>query len=188
MKKLLAICVLICIFCLSSCSLFVTKLEGIDAFGIGSSDLGLCNGVMPRNMDNRFEYIDANHFFLSEYELTKYEVQKVLLYFTYNSTTYESAKECVNNELYLVKRNDETESKYTFYNNLAYKENYTEGEDDIEFPSFYRMVAFCDDSCTIVFYGLFIPDNSVHLNKDSSPTTFDEHLKYFYDDWYDFFS
>ena len=51
-----------------------------------------------------------------------------------------------------------------------------------------RMVAFCDDSCTIVFYGLFIPDNSVHLNKDSSPTTFDEHLKYFYDDWYDFFS
>ena len=111
---------MICILFLSSCSLFVTELEGIDSFGIGNSDLGLCNGVMPQNMDDRFEYIDANHFFLSQYALTKYEVQKVLLYFTYDSATYESAKECVNNELYLVKRNDETDSKYTFYNTTIY--------------------------------------------------------------------
>ena len=188
MKKILAIILVLCTLCLTSCSLCVIEFEGLEAFGEGNSNLSLCQEVIPPGMISKFEYCNGNHFFLDKYEFTKYEVQKVLLYLTYDANIYAEAKAYVNANLHLVERNDETESNYTFFDNYGYEKFYKEGRGIVDYPTFYRMVAFDDDNYTIVFFGMYIPDNSIHLGNDDSPTTFDEHLKYFYGDWYDFFA
>ena len=46
MKKILAIRLVLCTLCLTSCSLFVTEHEGLEAFGKGNADLGLCNELI----------------------------------------------------------------------------------------------------------------------------------------------
>lgn len=187
-KKLLAIIISIFTFCLTSCSLFVIEYEGLETFGIGSSNVGLCVGFIPDDMLSKFEYRNGNHYFLSEYELTRFEVQKVLLYLTYDSDVYINAKEYVNTELHLVERKDKTTCNYIFYDHYGYEEYYEEGRKEVKYPYYYKMVAFNDDNHTIVFFGMFLPKNSVHLKKDNAPITFDDHIKYFYSDWYDFFS
>ena len=188
MKKILAIILVLCTCCLTSCSLFITEYEGLETFGVGNSDMSLCQEVIPSGMISKFEYSNGNHFFISKYELTKYEVQQVLLYLTYYADTYTDAKAFVNTNLHLVERSDETVSNYVFFDNYGYEKFYKEGRGVLDYPTFYRIVAFDDDNYTIVFFGMYIPDNSIHLGNDDSPTTFDEHLKYFYGDWYDFFS
>ena len=188
MKKILAIILVLCTCCLTSCSLFITEYEGLETFGEGNSDMSLCQEVIPSGMISKFEYSNGNHFFISKYELTKYEVQKVLLYLTYDADTYTDAKAFASTNLHLVERSDETVSNYVFFDNYGYEKFYKEGRGMVDYPNFYRMVAFDDDNYTIVFFGMYIPDNSIHLGNDDSPTTFDDHLKYFYGDWYDFFA
>ena len=162
MKKVLLLLLCACItisFC--SCSDTV-ELHGLDEFSPANSSIDLCWRLLPSSsFVDDFDYLDGDYEYryYQKFGGDWYSKEHALMYLIYDESNYLLAKEYMLENIALSSINVFSYNGYQFYENLnshklgAYY--YRENED---FPYWFNMIAYNDESHTLMFLG-FRVDN-----------------------------
>lgn len=178
MKKTLSILFILTLcFSMCSCSWLCERyVEGLDTYDKGNSAFSICNGPMPLDMIDRFEYIDGNHYFYSYNGYIDYCYDKMLIYLTYDEKTYLEAKEYVFSDAEL---NDDktvgTIGSYVLYTKWGWNNE--------SYPYWYSLIAFSDETNTFVVISMY---DSRLRNANPEDYPLNEHIKEHFGEWYEF--
>ena len=180
MKKLSLILVfIVTLSLLCSCALgiFDYSYYGIENFHPALSNVGVCRQLIPENFLESYEYEDGDFFYECDKNFSSKMIDRALLYLIYNDTEYALAKECVLSQLSL-RDTGEVLNEYVFFENIRFTDEWFI---DHVYPYDYNMVAFNDNSNTIVFFGLYSD-----IARDNPDDSIASHVIKYYGDWYNF--
>jgi hypothetical protein len=120
-------------------------------------------------------------------EVTDEDVEKAFMYLTYDDQTYLEAKEyLLSCDYYDFDSKAYRLNDYVFYEDLdklnsfrndGFFEKYDIPESEYRYPRWYNMVGFSDKANTIMF---------LNASKFRAIDSFEEHVKAYYGEWYDF--
>ena len=171
---------LLCCMLLSSCAKSFRNFQsGLENFHPANSDHGLCNGLMPDDFIDSFEYLDGNYY--KEYNssgLFRNVCERSLVYFEYDDTVYNDAKSYVTENLILGETTFATHGGYSFFINKT-------REYDTGYPRNFNMYGYNDEKNTLVFLGFYV---SVELYEEVDELSADwpAFLEKYYGEWYSF--
>ena len=160
MKKVLLLLLCACItisFC--SCSDTV-ELHGLDEFSPANSSIDLCWRLLPSSsFVDDFDYLDGDYEYryYQKFGGDWYSKEHALMYLIYDESNYLLAKEYTLENTALSSINVFSYNGYQFYENLNFHTlgayYHRENED---FPYWFNMIAYNDEKCTLVFFGLYV--------------------------------
>ena len=179
MKKHLLILSLCCLL-LSSCAKdFQNFQSGLENFHSANSDHGLCDGLIPDDFIDLFEYMDGTYY--KEYTssgLFRDVCERSLVYFEYDDITYNNAKSYAIENLILDEKQFAEYGGYSFFTNKT-------REHDTGYPRNFKVYGYNDENNTLVFLGFYV---SVELYEevDALANDWPAFLEKYYGEWYSF--
>lgn len=180
MKKLSLILVFILtlsLLCSCGLGLLDSSYYGIENFHPALSDVGVCRQLIPKNFLDSYKYEYGDFFYECIDNFGPNMIDRTLLYLIYNDTEYALAKECVLSQLNL-RDTGETLSEYVFFEHMRFTD---ERLSKHVYPFYYNMVAFNDNSNTIVFFGMYS-----FIAREQPDDSIASHVIKYYGDWYSF--
>ena len=184
MKKitcLLLISAFLC-FCLSSClsdNDCTTKKMSLEDFSPNISEMSLGQKIIPVDFIDKYNYSDGYFCYDSGYLFSNTSRERLLLFFQYDDTTYQLAKEYAMQNLTLSNDPVEIYNDYHFYDNLS-DEYYAN-----KYPIMFLRFCYNDTNNTLLFLGLITMGDYAQTANELSDA-YEAFLKEFYGDWYDF--
>ena len=165
-------------------------IRGIENIDECHSSIISPEAMFPKGFLETYDYIICDFYFYSKLALifnTDEDVEKAFMYLTYDDQTYFEAKEyLLNSDYYDFDSKTYLLNDYVFYEDLyklnsfrkdGFFEKYDIPESEYRYPRWYNMVGFSDKDNTIVF---------LNASKFRAIDNFEEHVKAYYGEWYDF--
>ena len=171
---------IICCVCLGGC--FTSdplERDDLKDFSPMCSNYGVTRDIIPENFIDNFAYTNGYFCYFCYGKSSLFSISdRALLYFEYDNETYYQAKEYVFENLNLSDSPVEEYNEYVFY------DNYT-GTLPINFPYSFMRVAYNDSNNTLIFIGCYM-SSDFDQNIDELSNNWEEFLKRYYNNWYDF--
>lgn len=146
------------------------------------SEMSIGYMLIPEDFINLFGYTDGYFHFYVYNTGKKFAIfdtsDRLLLYFKYDSETYEQAKAYVFKNLELSKEVVKEYNEYFFYDVLT-------DPDAIRVPRSSKMFVCNDNKNTLLFMGWYTTE---FFDENIDEKTLDEIIPEYFGDWYDFSS